>query len=309
MTGWRRQLAFGGGYFVFFAVMFILTFYLSFDPGMFAPSIIRHLKAGSPWLKDKEVKIGEISLYHLTGITFKDITISDAAHGDTSQPPITIRRLTLSPKLTSLPRTLAAARAGRQPPIALSAYILEIADGRIKGSLTSAADQFHFEAAIKDPIQLAKLRIPSASLGKSRFAGALTGEIDLDFKNPKDFASGKGDIKLEIDKPGVKPLSFSGLTILDDLAMDKATLVLKLGDGRVMVDTLKLQGKDLPLNLQGTIVLNSNQLLQSTAELKGSVLQGEAFKTKNPIAAGFIKDNPNYTFSGPLSTMIAPGMF
>ena len=308
MTGWRRHLALGGGYVIFFAVVFTLTFYLSFDPSMFAPSIIRHLKAGSPWLKDREVKIGEISLYHLTGITFKDITISGAAHGDTSQPPITIRRLTLAPRLRSLPRTLAAVRAGKPPPISLSAYILEIADGRIKGSLTSAPDKFHFEALIKDPIQLAKLSVPSDKLGKTRLAGALTGEINLDFKDPKDPATGRGDIKLEIDKPEVKALTYATLPIFDDLVMDKATLVLKLDGGKVTIDTLKLQGKDLPLNLQGTIVLNQH-LGQSAADVKGTVLLGEAFKARNPIAASYMKDNNNYVYTGPLSGMVPPGVF
>jgi type II secretion system protein N len=304
MTGWKKHLALAAGYSAFFVCFFFFSFYLSFNPDFLAGPLAKALQSSWGPLKDKKITIDQVARHRLFGLDLRGIKIASSAGPgpEATAPTFVIERCILHPRVLSLPGLFSALKEQRPPAINLSSFSLHLADGRIKGALRTSPRVFFLEADIKDALHLDKLRLPSARFKDTKLDGILDGTMTFDYRDLKDPATWKGELKLELDKLGLKNLS-----LLEDLEMDKGTLIAKIKGAKIIIETLKLQGDDLPMNLQGTIELR-NPFPQSFLEIKGPLEQGEDFKAKNALAASFLPNNRNFTYNGTIDALF-PGVF
>ena len=302
MSGWKKYPVYAIGYLSFFVAFFLVSLYLTFDANALGPVIEKNL-AGLPALKGKDVTITKVSLYRVLGLEFRGVQISERIKpGEEAAPPLSIDRLSVTPRLSSLPGLFSALSKGKPPTIALSHFAVLMGGGKVEGELTSSPTELLLEAKIKNPIDLEKIALPLGKFKGAKFKGKLSGQTDLDLRDLAKPATWNGIIELELAKPEIK-----SLLILDDLSMERCTTRLKIEANTVKIETFKLQGEMLPVNLQGSLILKS-PFRTSLLDVKGSVVQSELFKTKNPMASGLLPNLKDFSQKGPIE-QLAPGVF
>jgi len=302
MSGWKKAALRGLGYAGFFLAAFPVCLYLTFNPDDLAPLIKEQAQQKVRFLKDKDLDIEDISLYRVFGLEFKGVTISPKTEEE-GEPvrPLKIERLAVRPKLSTI---IAQARGGakkRRAPVSAS-FVAELAGGELSGEYKSIERSYFLRVEIEDKISLDKLTFPSEKFRELRMAGSILGELQLASEDAGRPGALDGEIKIDLDQPAVRDLKSY---MLNDLSMKKGTLIATIEDGVVDIDTFKLTGDDLPVNLTGTLTLQ-NPWSRSILNVKGSVQQGEQFKNKNPVISAMMSGGNKFEFNGPIENL---GMF
>ena len=283
---WQRGLGYG----LFALVSFLVSLYWTFDYSLLIPRLSQFLHQAT----GADVRIEELAGYRLSGVKIAGLTLAapGLSQGGTAENSLTIDQITLRLKL--LPLLL-----GRQT-VAFSA---RLAGGGIEGLLSKRGQQARIALQVKglvlDRIGLA----PWLGKGAIKFGGKLDGKADLlaaELANPAKWA---GEMALQWDAGKIYPFKAQGVPV-EQVNYTKGDFKLKIKDGSATLETFRLLGPDLPIEVKGSVSLRA-PLSQSYLDLAGTVDASPDYKKKMPLVAGLLPPEKKFTYQGSLSALTA----
>ncbi|HUT56165.1 MAG TPA: type II secretion system protein GspN [bacterium] len=299
MSNWKRIAAQAAGYLALFAAVFCLTLYFTFDANVLKPALEQAAQKAK-----YRIEVGDISLYRLTGLDLKDVSISLAEPDPDKNPePMKIDRLQFSVSLFSIPGAISAMRARKVPPTSVS-YDVRIGSGKITGNYDMGGKTMKLKTSVQD-LALDKITIPSFYYKNMKLTGKANAEISLELTDQARPETWNGKISVDIDKPRLSDFEWVGLAV-PGVTMDKGTLIADIQNGTLKLNPLKLQGEDIPLSLTGAITLK-NPLGQSILDVSGPLKLSDAYRQKNPLLSANVPSTDNFSYKGILSGLI-PGI-
>jgi type II secretion system protein N len=300
MTGIKKTIAVSFGYAAFFSSALLLFLFITFDPTIAAPMI----EAAAEEQKIN-IKIDKINLKGLKNIELRGLSIAEIPPSSVAPPtPLKIDRLYLSPSISSIFSIISHARKGEKgvPPVSLT-FEAAIGEGRIEnGKIETGPLGINFSADIQD-LPLDRIPVQHTSLENFTLFGKMNARIDLKMGNQNEPNTWDGEIQADIIAP--KTSDFKAMHFdVAAIKMQSGTLRAKIEKGDMKISTLKLTGDDIPINIEGNIILNKD-ILRSKASLKGSIKMGDDYLEKMPLIKGFAPNTDNYTFNGQLQNIFA----
>ncbi|MBL4817680.1 MAG: type II secretion system protein GspN [Deltaproteobacteria bacterium] len=277
----------------FFGIVFLFSLYLTFPVDTLRPLIetqmtqaIQGSYQGAPLRIQPSVRIGEISLWRLSGVTMTDLDIQMGSETLEPGPSLNLKELGMRLGIFS---TLFG-----NPKIEFST---QIHDGRARGyAVLSEKGGLSSLWLDLDKIDLNKLRgpVPDADL---KLSGIISLDLDLDLgKNPaKD---GSGDLEIDFKNlsvgPGPLPIpgGFGGAFTIPLIKLGQFSGTAGFKNGKAHIKNLKLTGGDVEAQIDATLELKDNILF---SPLKGSgwFRLKPAFKDANPNIAMLLDFNPD----------------
>jgi type II secretion system protein N len=281
-SGWRRGLGYG----LFALAAFLLSLYWTFDYSLLIPrfSQLLHQATGS------DARIAELSGYHLSGVKIAGLilTAPGLAAGGTAENSLTIDQMTLRVKLLPL-------LIGRQTV----SFTARLAGGGIEGVISRKGQQakmdFQVKGLILDRVPLS----PWLGPGAVRLGGKLFGKADLTAQELANPAKWAGEMEFQLGPGKVYPFKAQGVPV-EEISYTRGDLKLKIKDGAANLETLKLLGPDLPLDVKGSISLRA-PLSQSYLDITGTVEASADYKKKIPLLTGLLPPEKKFTYQGSLA--------
>lgn len=195
---------------------------------------------------DFQVKIEELGTYRITGASLENLTIHKNFDGD-FKPVLELSRLRGRVGLFSL--------LFGSPKFSFDA---RMSDAKIHGTVRRLENGFKVETTFKN-LDLGKIPYVVLSSGL-QVTSAIEGEVDFLY-NAKEKLRSEGDIGIAIEKLTLKkstiPLGEMGTFPLPDLdlAGGDSSFKTRVQKGAMQVESFKLQGKDLGIDLKGRVFL------------------------------------------------------
>lgn len=211
---------------------------------------------------DYQVRIEDLGTYRITGISLENLTIQKNFEGD-FKPVVELSRLKGRAGLFSL--------LFGKPKFSFDA---KIADAKIHGKVQRLDNGFKVEAAFKN-LDVGKIPYVRLSSGL-QMTSSIDGDVDILY-NTKEKLRSEGSLGIAIEKLVLKkstiPLGEMGTFPLPDLdlAGGDSRFQTKIQRGAMLVESLKLKGKDLGIDLKGRIFL-APQVSMYRLNLQGSFL-------------------------------------
>lgn len=285
----RSLLRRGLGYGLFALLSFLVSLYWTFDYSLLIPRFSQLLRQAT----GSEVRIEELSGYHLSGVRIAGLTLTPPglSAGSTAENSLTIDQMTLRVRLLPL-------LIGRQN-VSFSA---RLAGGGIEGRVWKKGTEAKMNVQVKG-LLLDRIGLdPWLGPGAIRLGGKLEGRADLaaqDLSNPAKWA---GEIELQLGSGKVYPFKVQGVPV-EEIAYSRGELKLKIKDGSANLETLKLLGPDLPLDIKGSVSLRA-PLYQSYLDIAGTVEASADYKKKMPLLADLLPPEKKFTYQGSLAALM-----
>ncbi len=246
------------GYATIFVITFLLFTYWMLPVEAAKERVISTLEKqlGSSF----QVEIEELDTYRLTGASLDNVVIRRLSEGK-PQTVFQSERLRFRFGLFSL--------LLRNPKITFDAKMEE---ARVRGNVQKQEEGYQITAGIRN---LNVGKIPYVRLASGlQLSSAVEGKLNL-FYNAKSPLKTEGDMKIDIEKLSLKkstiPLGEMGSFPLPDLDLGGADsgFQTKIEKGAMQIESLKLNGKDLNVDLKGRVFLSS-KVSQYRLSLQGS---------------------------------------
>ncbi len=280
-------------YLLFFFSTFMVMLYLTFPAdtlkGYVTEQVEQSLSAegNGQWVYPPSVQIGKMSLWRLSGVSMKEVSIQPASFTNKPADKWIFNQLKMRVGIFS---TL-----GGKPQINFDSYLY---DGRARGSVTLTPeggisrfwfDLGHFDlnkfVNVSKDAELPMKGIVNINaefdLGKNPATDG-DGELNLDLKN---FAIGPG--KLELPIPGMA----GGLSV-PQINFGQLTGNVSLQKGKGKTKNLRLAGGDLEANLNLDVDMHKN-LLRSRLGGSGWFRIAPQFLNKNPQFKALLDFSPD----------------
>lgn len=275
------------GYSLFALVSFVLSLYLTFDYSLLIPHLVQALEKSF----GGQVSVGHIEGYRLSGFRIQEIKFAAPATEPGAAPAaLTVDQLNFRLQLLPL---LWGKRA--------LTFSARLAGGALQGFLARKNRHGQMEMQIQglvlDRISLAPWLGPDSL----RLGGKLDGKLNLtaeDIKNPTKW---NGGIQLSWSAGKIYPFKARGVPI-EEINYRTGELKLAIKDGSGQLESLKLEGPDLPIALRGALSLRA-PLAQSILDLSGTVEATSAYKQKMPLLNGLLPPEQKFTYTGTVDNL------
>lgn len=285
------------GYAAFFAFIFVAAFYFTFDADVLV-SMVRAQAAGN----NIQIEVKKASLRRVIGLDLRGVRIVfPKTVPDQPSPILIIDRLVISPSLSSLFSVMSAAREGKPPAVAASFHAW-LGEGSIQGEVEQKPPSITVSKLEVKKLPLNRIPVYVENVPDFSINGEMTARIKQlslgDVNRPNTW---NGDLQIDLEKPTIEEFTFAEMKVAP-IVMDKGTIKATMENGQVNIETVRIQGEDLPVNVQGTVSLRA-PLGKSTIKLSGSVKVGESYKEKMPIVSSILPNLENYEFTGTLDSL------
>lgn len=283
MTEKRRKWLTAVGYPLFFITCFIFSLYLTFPMqvvrGRILDEMTRQLNTGrnpGPYGKPGKVTAEQVDLYHVSGVSFRNMVITPVTTNPDPAVPFEVDQLSV--RLQLLPLLLKrfvfsfdvdAYEGHASGKVSMSPDFREVKE------ITASGDGFQWGkiGAVRD-----KIKVPGE--------GTLGGSIDLDMG--KDIKEAAGNILLNGEGlalgPGELAVPGFGSLTLPRIDLGKLSGDIKVAEGKTSGPPMTLTGKDI----QGQLEMP----LQLRKPPDASVVNNGVLVFK--LAEDFLKANPRF---------------
>jgi len=300
LSDFRKKALRAAGYAGFFLFVFVAAFYFTFEAGILVPLAQKEARRHKIMLK-----IENASLKGLFGLDLSRVEVRPLNSRPTEVSYFVMDRLTVSPSLGSLISAARAARSGKPGPMQAS-FTARIGPGTIEGEFKQYPPSLEVPLLKVDKLPLSRLPIRAKGASGLSIEGSVNARVEnLYIKDARQPDTWSGEVQLDVIQPRVSDFNFSGVDVAG-LEMEFGTLKAEIKDGNVKIGAVKLEGVDIPMNLQGTISLK-RPLGRSVVKLDGTITASDEYKKKNPILSAMLSQNGSYSFNGTLD-MLIPGL-
>jgi type II secretion system protein N len=286
----RSSLKRGLGYGLFALFSFLLSLYWTFDYSLLIPRLTQILHE----ITGAEVRMEELAAYRVSGVKILRLTLTSpqTTPGSTIENSLTIDQLTL--RLNLLPLLLS------RHTIWFSAHM---AGGGIEGVVSRKGLQARLEMKLRGLI-LDRISLgPWLGQGAIKLGGKLDGQAQVetpDLLNPAKWA---GEMAFQLGAGKIYPFKAQGVPV-EQINYTKGDFKLKLKDGSANLETFRLLGSDLPLEVKGSVSLRT-PLNQSYLDISGTVEASPDYKKKMPLIASLLPPEKKFTYQGSLAALTA----
>lgn len=286
---WHLRAA---GYLAFAVFAFLLSLYLTFDYSKLKPIIKSRLEEAT----GARVEIGSLSSYRISGIDIKNLKMKfsreEAKEGEQPQGPATLTIENLKLRLKLLPLVL-----GRR---SISFDVLA-AGGRLEGGFSSNKTGVRLNARLSN---LTLDRVPLDPLVREgfRLGGKMDGRIDLDVPDTNDPTGWGGELDIELKAAKIFPFTYMGVDI-PEIPFSAGKVLVKIDQGKADIDPVKLDSKDLPVDLKGTLELR-NPWPKSFMNIEGTIKPGSDFQKSVPFITSAFSPTQPFTYKGNLDALL-----
>ena len=295
----KKYLAPAGLYLGFFLASFLLCLYLTFDASVLASFLQDGARQGRVRLTYNQASLHGLLGLELTGVELSPLAAPEAQ-------PFAIRKLTLSPNLSSLPGLISDLRQKKNPRLAFdfSLWLSDKDQRNVQGRVKVSPPALLVGLTVAN-VALDKLPLQAYSPGFPPIAGNMNARLLLDVKDLNRTDTWDGNLQAEIFQGRVDDFQVAG-TQVPGFQIGEGNLQIEIKAGKGDIKSFKLQGGEFPINLQGTIGLAPGpfRLGQATVELNGTVQMSDAYKQKMPLLAALIPANNQYRYQGALNGII-----
>ena len=284
----RFRLRVALGYLSFALASFGLSLYLTFDYSLLIPRLSRALSQAT----GSEVSIANLEGYRLSGFRIRDLKLASPgpAPEGAAKSALTVDQLTL--RLQLLPLLLG------QRALTFSA---RLAGGALQGSLSQKGQQGRIALQIQG-LTLDRISLePWLGPGSLRLGGKLDGQVDLTSEELANPAKWAGKIEMTWGAGKIYPFKAKGVPI-EELNYRTGNLKLNVKEGTAQLETLKLEGPDLPISVRGNLSLRA-PFAQSILDISGTVEASPAYKEKMPLLNGLLPPEQKFTYTGTVENL------
>jgi type II secretion system protein N len=267
------------GYVLFFLVVFLLSFSLTFPYERLKEKIVASFnQQQQKTTVQQELQIEELSGYWFSGVKAKGVRLLSSAGA--GKPPTELKIDEARARLKLLPLLIFNKRVG---------FHLDLLDGGVDGTFGDSGSKRDIGLTF-DGVEVGKAGPVAQALSGLPLLGKLFGEVELDLPEGKA-SKGNGKISLELrelsigDGKSKMELAPGMALALDRMNVGTLTIEGEAKDGLIKLSKIRATGKDLEIEGEGTIKMKelaNDSIVDLWLKLKPS----DTYKNKSEKTKG-----------------------
>jgi len=275
------------GYVLFAVMAFTISAYATLPWDKIKPLIEKRAKN-----EGVELQIDSLDSYYLTGLDMGGVQIKSLANmkstGKDETPLLKADELRV--RMGILPLLLGKKKIN---------FSARLAGGRLNGQLVKNGKKTYLSAEMNDII-LDRMTWPTYLNKELKLGGKLSGSTELDMPDPGDPGNWNGKINLLLQQGKVSSFKALGNQI-PEISYCKGQVQIQITDGKANLETFRLDGPDLPINISGILTLK-NPPGNTFADVSINIRPSNKIKNALPEVIKMSLNNEN-TYKGALGAI------